>query len=67
MSVSKMKRHLSQTEKIFMHNGVIDEFERDQRNLTLAIDPDLFVYLKESTDPEVIVFLLLTHGLKADP
>ena len=50
-----------------MHNGVIDEFERDQRNLTLAIDPDLFVYLKESTDPEVIVFLLLTHGLKADP
>ena len=50
-----------------MHNGVIDEFERGQRNLTLAIDPNLFVYLKESTDPEVIFFLLLTHSLKADP
>ena len=50
-----------------MHNGVIDEFERDQRNLTLAIDPDLYVYLKGSIDSKVIVFLLLTHGLKADP
>ena len=49
-----------------MHNGVIDEFERDQRSLTLAIDPDFF-YLKGSTDPEVIVFLLLTHSLTADP
>ena len=29
-----------------MHNDVIDEFERGQRNLTLAIDPDLFVYLR---------------------
>ena len=67
MSVSKMKRHLSPTEKIFTHNGVIDELERGQRNLTLAIHPDLFVYLKGSTDPEVIVFLLLTHSLKADP
>ena len=26
-----------------MHNGVIDEFERDQRSLTLAIDPDFFL------------------------
>jgi len=46
---------------------VIDEFERGQRNLTLAIDPDLYVYLKGSIDSEVIVFLLLTHGLKAAP
>ena len=50
-----------------MHNGVIDEFERGQRNLTLTIDPDLFVYLKGSTDPEVIFFRLVTHSLKADP
>ena len=27
MSVSDMKRHLSPIEKIFMHNGVIGEFE----------------------------------------
>ena len=67
MSVSKMKRHLSPTEKIFTHNGVIDEFERGQRNLTLAIDPDLYAYLKGSNDSEVIVFLLLTHSLKANP
>ena len=50
-----------------MHNGVIDEFDLNQRNLTLAIDPDLFVYLKVSTDPEVIFFLILTHSLKAYP
>ena len=50
-----------------MHNGVIDEFERGQRNLTLTIDPDLFVYLKGSTNSEAIFFLLLTHSLKADP
>ena len=65
--MSNMKRHLSPTEKIFMHNGVIDEFDLNQRNLTLAIDPDLFVYLKVSTDPEVIFFLILTHSLKAYP
>lgn len=46
MSVSNMKRHLLPTEKMCMHNDVIDEFERGQRNLTLAIDPDLFVYLR---------------------
>ena len=50
-----------------MHNGVIDEFERGQRNLALAIDPDIFVYLKGSTDWEAIFLLLLTHSLKADP
>lgn len=52
---------------MWMHNGVIAEFDRIKRDLLLAIDPDLFCAVEGSTDSEVFFFLALTFGLDQDP
>ena len=52
---------------LFVHNGVIAGFQAMRRDLTLAVDPELFQGIAGSTDSEVIFHLALTFGLDADP
>lgn len=52
---------------LFMHNGQIGGFERIRRELALRVRPELFRHLQGTTDSELFFFLLLGHGLDADP
>ena len=52
---------------LFVHNGVIDGFDKMRRELMLAVAPELFADIKGSTDSEVIFHLALTFGLEHDP
>jgi glutamine amidotransferase len=50
-----------------MHNGLIREFHQVKRDLTLAVDPDLYPSIEGSTDSELFFYLALTLGLEDDP
>ena len=52
---------------LFVHNGVIADFEVMRRELMLAVAPELFAGIKGSTDSEVLFHLALTYGLEQDP
>ena len=52
---------------LWMHNGVIYDFQRVKRDLVLAVDPALYPEIQGSTDSEVFFYLALTLGLKDDP
>ena len=52
---------------LFVHNGVIADFEVMRRELMLAVAPELFADIKGSTDSEVLFHLGLTFGLEQDP
>jgi len=52
---------------LWMHNGVIADFQLVKRELVLAIDPELYPSIQGSTDSEVFFHLALTLGLEDDP
>lgn len=52
---------------LFVHNGLINQFPTVRRELTLAVEPELFVDIQGSTDSELIFHLALTYGLEEDP
>lgn len=52
---------------LWMHNGLIRDFARIKRELTLAVDADLFPFIEGSTDSELMFYLALTFGLRHDP
>lgn len=52
---------------MFMHNGAIADYHLLRRDLSLLLDPSLFVDLEGTTDSEVMFFLALTYGLDRDP
>lgn len=52
---------------LFVHNGVIGDFERVRRELLMAVDPELFPSVEGSTDSELMFYLALTFGLTEDP
>ena len=52
---------------LFVHNGVVRQFERLQRDMAMAIDPSLYNRVRGSTDSELMFFLALTFGLADDP
>jgi len=52
---------------LWMHNGLIREFHRVRRHLTLAVDPSLFDSVEGTTDSELMFYLALTFGLEDDP
>lgn len=52
---------------LWMHNGLIRDFNRVKRDLTLAVDPSLFAEIEGSTDTELFFYLALTFGLQDDP
>src|SRR5690242_21116529 len=45
---------------LWVHNGLIRDFERLRRDLMLAIAPELFPAIVGSTDSEVMFYLALT-------
>jgi predicted glutamine amidotransferase len=51
---------------LFVHNGLIAQFQTIRRELLLAIDPGLFADIQGSTDSEVLFNLALTFGLEDD-
>jgi predicted glutamine amidotransferase len=53
--------------RLFVHNGYIEDFPRLRRDLVLAVAPELFPSIMGSTDSEVIFNLALTFGLEDDP
>jgi glutamine amidotransferase len=52
---------------LWMHNGLIRGFSTIKRELTLAVDPDLFASIEGSTDSELMFYLALSLGLAEDP
>ncbi|MHA7207848.1 class II glutamine amidotransferase [Arthrobacter sp. MDT1-65] len=52
---------------LWMHNGLINDFARIKRDMTLAVDPALFPLIQGSTDSELFFYLALTLGLEKDP
>ena len=52
---------------LWMHNGLIRGFSTIKRELTLAVDPDLFTSIEGSTDSELMFYLALSLGLADDP
>ena len=52
---------------LWMHNGVLREFQTVKRDLVLAVDPSLYPGIEGSTDSEVFFYLALTLGLEDDP
>jgi len=52
---------------LWMHNGGIASFSQVKRDLTLAVDPDLFPLIAGSSDTEIFFYLALTFGLEDDP
>ena len=52
---------------LWMHNGLIREFQEVKRDLALAVDPALYPAIEGSTDSELFFFLALTLGLEDDP
>jgi predicted glutamine amidotransferase len=52
---------------LWMHNGLIREFQHVKRRLVLAIDDSLYPSIEGTTDSETMFFLALTFGLEGDP
>jgi glutamine amidotransferase len=52
---------------LWMHNGLIAQFPKLRRTLSLAIDPALYPDIEGSTDSEILFFLAWTFGLTSDP
>jgi predicted glutamine amidotransferase len=52
---------------IWVHNGLVRDFERLKRNLALAVDESLYAHIEGATDSELLFHLALTFGLQDDP
>jgi glutamine amidotransferase len=52
---------------LWMHNGSIARFQLLKRELTFAVDPELYPYIMGSTDSETMFYLALTFGLEDNP
>ncbi|MCR2783386.1 MULTISPECIES: class II glutamine amidotransferase [unclassified Microbacterium] len=52
---------------MFQHNGEISGFADLKRELTMAVAPELYPFIRGTTDSEVCFFLALTYGLATDP
>ena len=52
---------------LWMHNGVLREFDSVKRDLAFAVDPSLYPLIEGSTDSELFFYLALSLGLRDDP
>ena len=52
---------------LFVHNGFIDDYLRQRRELLLAVDPEVFTGIEGTTDSELMFHLALTFGLEDEP
>jgi predicted glutamine amidotransferase len=51
---------------LFVHNGLVNNYDRLRRDLTIAIDPGYFPLIHGSTDSEIMFLLALTFGMEGD-
>jgi predicted glutamine amidotransferase len=51
---------------LFVHNGLINDYDRLRRDLTIAIAPEYFPLIHGSTDSEIMFLLALTFGMQGD-
>ena len=51
---------------LFVHNGLIGEYEELRRDLTFAVSPELFPLLSGTTDSELMFMLALSFGMEGD-
>lgn len=52
---------------LWMHNGLIREFNSVKRDLAFEVHPSLYPLIEGSTDSELFFYLALTLGLEDDP
>jgi len=52
---------------LFVHNGLLRDFQTYRRDMVMAIEPELFSGLRGSTDSELMFFIALTFGLEKEP
>lgn len=52
---------------LWMHNGLIRDFDKVKRDLAMAVDPSLYPGIEGSTDSELFFHLALTFGLQDAP
>jgi predicted glutamine amidotransferase len=52
---------------LWVHNGLVNDYGRVKRELTLAVDDSLYPSMEGSTDSELLFYLALTLGLEDDP
>ena len=52
---------------LWMHNGLIHDFNKVKRDLVLEVDPTNYHEIEGTTDSEVFFHLALTYGLESDP
>ena len=52
---------------LFVHNGLIRDFDRVRRDLALAVAAPLYPKILGTTDSELLFYLALTFGLETDP
>ena len=52
---------------LWMHNGLIRDYPKVQRELQLRVADDLYTSIEGTTDSETMFYLALTFGLEDDP
>ena len=51
---------------LFVHNGLVNSFDKLRRDMAFAIAPELFPHIWGSTDTELMFLLALTFGMEGD-
>jgi glutamine amidotransferase len=51
---------------LFVHNGLIDEYDKLRRDLSFGIAPELFPRIQGTTDSELMFLLALSYGMQGD-
>ena len=51
---------------LFVHNGLINEYEKLHRDLAFALSPDLFPLIRGNTDSELMFLLALSFSMEGD-
>lgn len=51
---------------LFVHNGLINSYDKLRRDLSIAVAPEYFPLIHGSTDSEIMFLLALTFGLQGD-
>ncbi len=51
---------------LFVHNGLVNDYENLHRDLLYAVSPELFPLIRGTTDSELLFMLSLTFGMSGD-
>ena len=51
---------------LFVHNGLINAYDKLRRDLSFAVSPELFPLIRGTTDSEVMFLLALSFGMDGD-